>query len=244
MLNYSVRSTSAASSASPPLRLSRKKPSSRSKFPSLMPPRAMRLHSRYHDHRAARAAAVGAPSLELCLWRSGLRFGDAREHGTHLIELTAVSPLARCAIERLPRCALGRTEHSMPRAIFTSIESSTEAAYGRASYPMARAEDLVVFKALAASERYRGRGRTDPDASRDRPRQGPTPARGSRSLRGRTSARRGARGGHRSHPRRSQSGEQASRRQDSNAPSDAKRTRERAPRKRARKACRASGSKR
>ena len=31
-----------------------------------------------------------------------------------------------------------------------AIESSTAAAYGRASYPMARAEDLVVFKALAA----------------------------------------------------------------------------------------------
>jgi hypothetical protein len=31
-----------------------------------------------------------------------------------------------------------------------AIASSTPAAYGRASYPMARAEDLVVFKALAA----------------------------------------------------------------------------------------------
>lgn len=31
-----------------------------------------------------------------------------------------------------------------------AIASSTQAAYGRASYPMARAEDLVVFKALAA----------------------------------------------------------------------------------------------
>jgi hypothetical protein len=31
-----------------------------------------------------------------------------------------------------------------------AIASSTRAAYGRASYPMARAEDLVVFKALAA----------------------------------------------------------------------------------------------
>jgi hypothetical protein len=31
-----------------------------------------------------------------------------------------------------------------------AIESSTPASYGRASYPMARAEDLVVFKALAA----------------------------------------------------------------------------------------------
>jgi hypothetical protein len=31
-----------------------------------------------------------------------------------------------------------------------AIASSTLAAYGRASYPMARAEDLVVFKALAA----------------------------------------------------------------------------------------------
>jgi hypothetical protein len=31
-----------------------------------------------------------------------------------------------------------------------AIASSTRTAYGRASYPMARAEDLVVFKALAA----------------------------------------------------------------------------------------------
>jgi hypothetical protein len=31
-----------------------------------------------------------------------------------------------------------------------AIASSTQAAFGRASYPMARAEDLVVFKALAA----------------------------------------------------------------------------------------------
>jgi hypothetical protein len=31
-----------------------------------------------------------------------------------------------------------------------AIASSTNAAFGRASYPMARAEDLVVFKALAA----------------------------------------------------------------------------------------------
>ncbi len=31
-----------------------------------------------------------------------------------------------------------------------AISSSTRVAYGRASYPMARAEDLVVFKALAA----------------------------------------------------------------------------------------------
>lgn len=31
-----------------------------------------------------------------------------------------------------------------------AIESSTPGSYGRASYPMARAEDLVVFKALAA----------------------------------------------------------------------------------------------
>jgi hypothetical protein len=31
-----------------------------------------------------------------------------------------------------------------------AIASSTKAAFGRASYPMARAEDLVVFKALAA----------------------------------------------------------------------------------------------
>ena len=31
-----------------------------------------------------------------------------------------------------------------------AIASSTLAGYGRASYPMARAEDLVVFKALAA----------------------------------------------------------------------------------------------
>jgi hypothetical protein len=31
-----------------------------------------------------------------------------------------------------------------------AIAASTPAAYGRASYPMARAEDLVVFKALAA----------------------------------------------------------------------------------------------
>lgn len=31
-----------------------------------------------------------------------------------------------------------------------AIESSTPASYGHASYPMARAEDLVVFKALAA----------------------------------------------------------------------------------------------
>jgi hypothetical protein len=31
-----------------------------------------------------------------------------------------------------------------------AIQASTAASYGRASYPMARAEDLVVFKALAA----------------------------------------------------------------------------------------------